>query len=40
MRWLPGPGRQLIYSVGWDLGERERAAITRIPGQGWPRVPQ
>jgi hypothetical protein len=25
------PGHQLIYSVGWDLGERERAAITQAP---------
>jgi hypothetical protein len=29
------PGHQLIYSVGWDLGERERAAITLVPGQAW-----
>ena len=27
------PGHQLIYSVGWELGERERAAITAVPGQ-------
>jgi hypothetical protein len=29
------PGHQLIYSVGWDLGERERAAITAVPQQAW-----
>ena len=29
------PGHQLTYSVGWDLGERERAAITAVPGQAW-----
>jgi hypothetical protein len=29
------PGHQLIYSVGWDLSERERTAITAVPGQAW-----
>jgi hypothetical protein len=29
------PGHQLVYSVGWDLGERERTAITAVPGQAW-----
>jgi hypothetical protein len=29
------PGHQLIYSVGWDLGEREREAITAVPAQAW-----
>lgn len=29
------PGHQLIYSVGWELGERERAAITAVPKDGW-----
>ncbi len=29
------PGHQLIYSVGWDLGERERTAIHLVPGQAW-----
>jgi Transposase DDE domain group 1 len=29
------PGRQLIYSVGWDLSERERQAITAVPQQAW-----
>jgi Transposase DDE domain group 1 len=29
------PGRQLIYSVGWELGERERRALRRVPPQAW-----
>ena len=29
------PGHQLIYSVGWDLGERERAAICQVPENAW-----
>jgi Transposase DDE domain group 1 len=29
------PGYQLSYSVGWELGERERAAITKVPAQAW-----
>jgi hypothetical protein len=29
------PGHQLIYSVGWDLSERERSAITAVPEQAW-----
>ena len=29
------PGHQLVYSVGWDLSERERTAITQVPGQAW-----
>jgi Transposase DDE domain group 1 len=29
------PGHQLIYSVGWELGERERTAIAAVPGQAW-----
>jgi hypothetical protein len=29
------PGHQLTYSVGWDLGERERTAITQIPERAW-----
>lgn len=29
------PGYQLVYSVGWDLGARERAAITRVPEGVW-----
>jgi Transposase DDE domain group 1 len=29
------PGYQLIYSVGWELGEREKAAITEVPEKAW-----
>jgi hypothetical protein len=29
------PGHHLVYSVGWELGERERTAITRVPGGAW-----
>jgi hypothetical protein len=29
------PGHQLTYSVGWDLGERERTAIRQAPQQAW-----
>jgi hypothetical protein len=29
------PGHQLTYSVGWDLSERERTAITAVPEQAW-----
>jgi hypothetical protein len=29
------PGRQLIYSVGWELGKREKAAITQVPEDAW-----
>ena len=29
------PGRQLIYSIGWGLGAREREAITAVPEQAW-----
>jgi Transposase DDE domain group 1 len=29
------PGHQLIYSVGWELGERERTAIAAVPRQAW-----
>jgi Transposase DDE domain group 1 len=28
-------GHQLVYSVGWELGVRERRALTRVPGQAW-----
>ena len=28
------PGHQLIYSVGWDLGKREKHAITAVPAAG------
>jgi hypothetical protein len=29
------PGHQLVYSVGWEFGERERAAVARMPATGW-----
>jgi hypothetical protein len=29
------PGRQLTYSIGWDLGPREREAITLVPEEAW-----
>ena len=29
------PGHQLIYSVGWELGKREKAAISAVPGRAW-----
>ena len=29
------PGHQLTYSVGWDLGARERAAIRLVPQGAW-----
>jgi hypothetical protein len=29
------PGYQLTYSVGWELGGRERTAITAVPAQAW-----
>ena len=29
------PGHQLVYSVGWELGERERRALDRVPEQAW-----
>jgi Transposase DDE domain group 1 len=29
------PGYQVIYSVGWELGKRERAAIAGVPAQAW-----
>jgi hypothetical protein len=29
------PGYQLTYSVGWDLGARERTAISRVPEGAW-----
>ena len=28
-------GCQLVYSVGWELGEREKAAIGKVPGAAW-----
>jgi Transposase DDE domain group 1 len=32
------PGRRVHYSVGWDLGSRERAAIGRVPTTAWGHV--
>ena len=29
------PGHQLTYSVGWELGARERAAIRLVPPEAW-----
>jgi Transposase DDE domain group 1 len=29
------PGYQVIYSVGWELGARERTAISAVPAQAW-----
>ncbi len=29
------PGYQVTYSVGWELGNRERAAITAVPAAAW-----
>ena len=29
------PGHQLTYSVGWELGARERDAIRLVPAQAW-----
>jgi len=29
------PGQQLAYSVGWDLGARERNAIALVPHDAW-----
>lgn len=29
------PGYQVVYSVGWELGKREKAAITAVPAQAW-----
>jgi hypothetical protein len=29
------PGYQVVYSVGWELGAREKAAITEVPEKAW-----
>jgi hypothetical protein len=29
------PGHQLIYSVGWELGKREKNAISTVPQRAW-----
>lgn len=31
-------GRQLTYSVGWALGERERDAIAGVPAKAWEQA--
>jgi hypothetical protein len=31
-------GRRVHYSVGWDLGARERTAIGRVPATAWDSV--
>jgi hypothetical protein len=32
------PQRRVRYSIGWDLGARERAAIGRVPARAWDHV--
>lgn len=32
------PWRRVHYSIGWDLGARERAAIARVPRHAWDAV--
>jgi hypothetical protein len=32
------PGRRVHYSIGWDLGARERAAIGRVPATAWGQL--
>jgi hypothetical protein len=32
------PGHRLHYSIGWDQGERERAAIAQLPPTAWAAV--
>lgn len=32
------PGRTVHYSIGWDLGARERATIGRVPVHTWDHV--
>lgn len=32
------PGYRVHYSIGWDLGERERAALGRVPTTAWDHV--
>jgi hypothetical protein len=31
-------GRTMHYSIGWDLTERERTAISRVPARAWTTV--
>ncbi|MFG1954878.1 IS1380 family transposase [Micromonospora sp. NPDC048830] len=38
LNWLTGrnsPRRQVEYSIGWSIGEPERAAITTLPTAAW-----
>lgn len=32
------PGYRVHYSIGWELGARERAAIARVPESAWDAV--
>jgi hypothetical protein len=32
------PGHRVHYSIGWDLGTRERSAIGRVPSHVWDHV--
>src|SRR5205085_7082252 len=32
------PGYRVHYSIGWELGARERAAIARVPALAWDTV--
>src|SRR5205823_15015334 len=32
------PWRRVHYSIGWDLGARERTAISRVPKNAWGAV--
>lgn len=32
------PGRRVQYSIGWDLGARERSAIGFVPQHSWDHV--
>jgi hypothetical protein len=32
------PGYRVHFSIGWDLGERERVAIGRVPNNAWAAV--
>src|SRR5437016_10534276 len=29
------PGYQVTYSVGWELGKREKAALAAVPERAW-----
>jgi Transposase DDE domain group 1 len=32
------PGYRVHYSIGWELGARERAALARVPARAWGTV--